>query len=214
MIAMPDMLTPAEVFHMDCGPDALLERDPAEQEPGTAVLRCPRCGDRQRIPVKPLFVVTGPSGAGKTTVTAPLRRLLPECDVFEVDLTLHNAAAGYDNWRNTWLQLAYGVGLNGRTTILSGSLTPDQLERLPFRKLIGPIHFCVLDCSDDVRAARLRARPAWRDSSSEEVIVQNQRFAAWLRERISPCFDTGAVSPERSAEQVASWVRDRLPTGA
>jgi hypothetical protein len=87
----------------------------------------------------PLFVVTGPSGTGKTTVTGPLRGLLPDCDVFEADLTWHIATVGHDNWRNTWLQLAHGVGLNGRVTILCGSLTPDQLERLPARRLIGPI---------------------------------------------------------------------------
>ena len=206
---MPGTLSSAELFCMDCGPDALIEREPSEPE--VAILRCHRCGDRQRVPVRPLFVVTGPSGAGKTTVTGPLRRLLPQCDVFEADLTWHIAAAGHDNWRNTWLQLAHGVALNGRATVLCGSLTPDQLERLPARKLIGPIHFCLLDCPDGVRAARLRARPAWRDSSSEDVIVRHQRFAAWLRAQIQPCFDTGAVTPEETAAQIAAWIRETSP---
>jgi hypothetical protein len=73
---------PDEVFCMTCGPAAALDRDP-----GAPVLRCPRCGAEQRVPALPLFVVTGASGAGKTTVTEPLRLLL-DCAVFEVDLTL------------------------------------------------------------------------------------------------------------------------------
>lgn len=158
----------------------------------------------------PLFVVTGPSGAGKTTITPLLRGLLPECDVFEGDLTLHAAAAGYDHWRNTWLQIAHGVALNGRAAVLSGSLLPDQLEGLPARKLVGPIHFCTLDCPDDIIAARLRARPAWRGASSETVIAQHQEFGAWLRTHISPCFDTASVSPGEVAERVAAWVRGAL----
>jgi hypothetical protein len=204
------MLAPAEVFCMDCGPDALVERESAAGD--VATLRCPRCGHTQRIPVRPLFVVTGPSGAGKSTIIGPLRRLLSECDVFEADLTWHIAAAGHDNWRNTWLQIAHGIGLNGRATVLCGSLMPDQLERLPARRLVGPIHFCLLDCPDDVRAARLRARPSWRDSSSAETIARHQRFAAWLRARISPCFDTGTLTPDETAELVASWVRETPST--
>ena len=120
---------------------------------------------KQRVPALPLFVVTGASGAGKTTVTEPLRRLLPDCAVFEADLTLQVAALGWETWRDTWLRLAHGEALNGRVTVLCGSLLPDQLDAVPARKLLGPIHFCDLDCPDDVLAARLRARPSWRHSS-------------------------------------------------
>jgi hypothetical protein len=54
---------PDEVFCMTCGPAAALDRDPR-----APVLRCARCGARQRVPALPLFVVTGASGAGKTTI--------------------------------------------------------------------------------------------------------------------------------------------------
>ena len=71
---------------MTCGPAAALDRDPL-----APVLRCARGGAEERVPALPLFVVTGASGAGKTTVTGPLRRLLPDCAVFEADLTLQVA---------------------------------------------------------------------------------------------------------------------------
>jgi hypothetical protein len=101
---------------MTCGPDAALEvRD-------TGVLRCPRCGDEQHVPALPLCVVTGASGTGKTTITGPLRDQLPDCEVFEADTILQVAALGWDAWRNTWLQLAHEVALNGRVTVLCGSL--------------------------------------------------------------------------------------------
>jgi RNase adaptor protein for sRNA GlmZ degradation len=196
---------PDEVFCMSCGPEAVLDRDP-----GAPVLRCRRCGDSLRVPALPLFVVTGASGAGKTTVTGPLRRLLPDCDVFEADLTLQVAALGWEAWRDTWLQLAHGVALNGRVTVLCGSLLPDQLESLPARKLLGPIHFCNLDCSAEVLAERLRARPSWRHGSTETdaLVREHQRFAAWLRTHIEPCFDTSTQAPREVAEHVAAWIRD------
>lgn len=192
---------------MTCGPASVLERDA-----GAPVLRCPRCGDTLRVPGLPLFVVTGASGAGKTTIMEPLRRLLPDCDVFEADLTLQVSALGWEAWRDTWLLLAHGVALNGRVTVLCGSLLPDQLESLPARKLLGPIHFCNLDCPGEILAGRLRARPSWRlrHGSIETAVLEHQRFAAWLRGHIEPSFDTSKLSPDEAAEHVAAWVRQLL----
>lgn len=190
---------------MHCGPGTVLQPDRQ-----THRLRCPRCGAQQRLATQPLFVVTGASGTGKTTIVEPLRRRLPDCEVFETDIILHVAALGWDTWRNTWLQLAHVIALNGRATVLCGSLVPEQLEHLPARRLVGPIHCCSLDCPDAVLAQRLRARPAWRASSAEERIVEHQRFAAWLRERIRPTFDTSMLSVEEVADRVASWIRPLL----
>ena len=202
---MTTPLPPEEVFCMICGPGAVLEREPL-----APVLNCPQCWRSVRVPGLPLFVVTGASGAGKTTVTEPLRRLLPDCDVFEADSTLRVAALGLDTWRNTWLRLVHEVALNGRVTVLCGSLMPDQLESVPARKLLGPIHFCNLDCRDDVLAERLRARPSWRHRSSESAILDHQRFAAWLRTHIQPCWDSSVLTPGEVAGQIATWVRHTL----
>jgi predicted kinase len=194
---------------MDCGPGAVLEADPEANR-----LWCPRCGSQSWLPALPLFVVTGASAAGKSTITGPLRSLLPGCLVLESDVILHVAALGFDNFRNTWLQLAHAAALGGQATVLTGSLTPDQLESLPARKLIGPIHFALLDCPADVLADRMRARPAWRASSAEATIIEHQRFAAWLRARITPSFDTSTASAAEVAGQVADWVQELLPATA
>lgn len=195
---------PPELFCMNCGPGVAAERRDG------AVLRCPRCGDEQPVPDLPLFVVTGASGTGKSTVTGPLRRQLPDCEIFDTDALLHVAALGLDTYRGTWLRLAHDIALNGRVTVLAGSLLPSQLETLPGRKLIGPVRFCTLDCPDDVIAERLRSRPSWRGASDETVIAEHQRFAAWLRARIRPCYDTSVLSPAQTAGQIAAWVRQDL----
>jgi RNase adaptor protein for sRNA GlmZ degradation len=197
---------PDDAFCMTCGPGSVVDR-----EPSASVLRCASCGTVTEVPALPLFVVTGASGAGKTTVTAPLQRLLPECAVFEGDLILQVSALGWDMWRDTWLRIAHGVALSGRPTVLCSSLLPSQLESLPSRKLLGPVRFCNLDCPDDVLAARLRARPPWRHSSTEEVILTHQRFAAWLRAHIDPTWDTSSLTPDEVAERVAAWIRPQLP---
>ena len=199
------MRTPPPVFCMVCGPGTSLDRDL-----GAHLLRCPRCGAVEPLPAHPLFVVTGASGAGKTSVVEPLRRRLPACEVFDSDIILHVAALGWDAWRGTWLQLAHAISLNGRATVLCGSLMPDQLAGLPGRRLLSQIHFCNLDCPDDVRADRLRRRTDWRGSSSDEVIAEHERFAAWLRANIHPTFDTGHSTPAAIADRVAGWIEPLL----
>jgi chloramphenicol 3-O-phosphotransferase len=197
---------PDEVFCLTCGPGAVLARDPA-----APVLRCPSCSAVTRVPSLPLFVVTGASGAGKTTVTQLLGRLLPECAVFEGDLINQVSALGWDLWRDTWLRVAHGLAEGGRATVLCTSLLPDQLAALPGRKLLGPIHFANLDCPDDVLAARLRARPSWRHTNTEEAIANHQRFAAWLREHIDPTWDTSTMTPDQLAGRIAAWIRPQIP---
>jgi hypothetical protein len=189
---------------MRCGPLTRLEADRTAH-----LLRCPRCGNTRPLPSLPLFVVTGASGTGKSAIVDGLRSRLPDCEVFETDLILQVAELGWDRWQDTWLLLAHGIALNGRATVLCGSLQPEQLEPLPARPLVGDLHFCNLDCPDDVLAERLRARPAWRDWT-EERIAEHQTFAASLRSRITPTFDTSTHSVEEVADQVACWVAGHL----
>lgn len=129
---------------------------------------CPACGrTEEAAALSPLFIVTGASGAGKTAVLAPLaRRLRGRCVTFDADL-IHNAARelsgdGPINWpafRAAWLAVAHGVAQSGLPTVLLGPFIPEHLAGLPARRWIADIHFLTLDCPDDLRRARISARP-------------------------------------------------------
>lgn len=179
----------------------------ADRESGIAV--CPSCGYWERLPLLPVFVITGASGAGKTTIVAALVGILPHCEVFETDLLLDYAASTWDNLRSTWLMVAHGMALNGRPTVLSGTLLPEQLDRLPARRYVGPIRFCNLDAGDEVLSSRLRARPAWR-RWDDVRIEEHQAFAAHLRATISPTISTTDRTVSEVAADVAGWVNHYL----
>lgn len=189
---------------------------PMEPEDGSAI--CPRCGRRDETALLgPLFVVTGASCAGKTTIFGPLARMLgADAIVFDVDWLLDASGviaggatineipwAGFDQ---AWLAVAHGVAQSGLPTVLLGSLTPDRVESNVGRKWIGTVHSLVLDCPDDIRRDRIEARPVWRLRDTDQQID----FGRWLRENITDRVDTSRCSPEETARAVADWVRSRL----
>lgn len=180
-------------------------------EPRQGTARCPDCGHVDAAgAVRPLFVVTGASGSGKTAVLAPLARLLAGHAVtFDVDWLIDAATAlaggrpvAWPAFRDAWMSVAHGVAQCGTPTVLLGPLIPEHLQDLPARRWVGTIHFLVLDCPDEVRRARIEARPAWRSRDVEEQV----RFGRWLRGNIPDRVDTARGTPEDTARSVATWV--------
>jgi hypothetical protein len=83
---------------------------------------------------------------------------------------------------------------------------PGQLDSLPSRRWVADIHFLVLDCSDELRRARIEARPRWRSRDIEDQVA----FGRWLRENIAERVDTGVGSSEDTAASVVVWGEGHL----
>ncbi|GAA2368288.1 hypothetical protein Cme02nite_27620 [Catellatospora methionotrophica] len=164
-------------------------------EPTADVAVCSRCGWTEPGRREPLYVVTGASGSGKSAIFAPLAAALPDCVVFDVDWLIDPMKAtgslDWDAFRDAWLSVAHGIAQGRRSTVLLGPLMPEQLVGLPSRRWIGPVHFAVLDCTDEQRRARLDARPSWR----EHAIGEHLAFAAQLRRTISTVLHTRQIRP-------------------
>jgi hypothetical protein len=184
-------------------------------EPDDGVVRCPACGNvDSQAAIRPLFVVTGASGSGKTTIFPELlSRMSGSCAVFDADWLIdplgRAAKDGQIDWTaftDTWLHVAHGVAQNGLPTLLLAPFIPEHLGNLPGRAWIGEIHFLVLDCPDEERRRRMEARPRWR---ARDIDAQTE-FGRWLRKNLSPVIDTTSQSPSEVADTVAAWVRDRL----
>ncbi len=188
---------------------------PVVMEPDDGSALCPQCGQRdEAVAVRPLFVVTGASGAGKTAVFVPLAQLLEgRCATFDVDLLLDAAGSLtggrpiiWPAFRDLWLCVAHGIAQSGMPTVLLGPLIPEHLEALPARRWVAEIHYLALDCVDEVRRERIERRPPWR---SRDIDDQTQ-FGRWLRANIADRIDTTDVTPQETAEAIAAWVMQRL----
>lgn len=201
----------------DCG---LLTSDEVIDPRGPFVV-CPACGHGQPFVRPPIFAVTGPSGAGKTTVALRLPPLLPECVTLDTDVLWgHLPATPDDNFRgyhDTWLAVASAISQNGRPVVLCGAITPAQWEATEHRRYFAAAHYLALVCDDELLAERLSARPAWRNAGSPEFIAKMQRFNRWLKAHAATTappidlFDTSRRPVEETLAHVAAWVRARLP---
>jgi adenylylsulfate kinase-like enzyme len=163
-----------------CGAYAL---NNTERKPN--ITKCSACGQSTPANIYPLFIVTGASGSGKSTVVAELRCQLPECVVFDSDLLWSRT----NEYHNTWLRIAYSVAQGGRYTVICGTLMPWDLYACEERSLVGTIHFLNLHCSNEVREKRLRSRPAWRQSSNDAYIEEHRRFAQWLLDNAASAYN-------------------------
>jgi hypothetical protein len=131
-------------------------------EPTDGLAVCPTCGRTDTAAaLQPLFVVTGASGSGKTTIFVPLAKLLvSRCATFDVDWLLDAAGAlsgartvaeiPWEGFLQAWLSVAHGVAQSGLPTLLLGPVVPERLMPNPARKWVGEIHSLVLDCPDEI----------------------------------------------------------------
>ncbi|MGO4530217.1 AAA family ATPase [Paenibacillus sp. 2TAF8] len=154
----------------------------------------------------PLFVITGASGTGKTTVASHVRELLPEFDVFDMDI-INNV-----DWqiaKENWLRVAYSISLSGRGTVLCGTMVPENIASSQYIERFDRIHYVNLHCDDATREMRLQAR-GW----DRNAIEDHRNFANWLLQNADKAFDpamptvdTTDLSSEEAAKQIAEWIR-------
>lgn len=178
------------------------------------------CGYRYPISLRPLLLVTGASGSGKSTMAVRLAGVFTEAVVLDQDiLWMAEMDTPEDNWRrfrSLWLRLAADIHQSGRPLLLFGSCDPDQYEPLPERRYVGPIYTLALVCDDHELRRRLTERPAWRGSSGAAFIDRMLRVNRALRtltarqpERVA-LLDTTYQTPDESVAHVATWARTIL----
>jgi len=181
---------------------------------------CPECGFRHPFRRLPLLVIGGASGAGKSSVMQQLLGRLDASVLLEGDLLwqpeFNTPEDSYRKFFETWLRMAKNIGQAGRAVTIfnAGMGVPANLSDSVERRYFSSIHTLGLVCEDGLLAARLNARPAWRQSGQKEWIVGQIDFNHWYREQ-GPAvgvelLDTSNASPVESARQVADWIRAHL----
>jgi hypothetical protein len=159
-----------------------------------------------------LLIVTGAPGAGKSTALTAFLALGTERMAYDVDwlATPASGLAGRsvhtdrDTWPaygRLWIEVLHAAFRNGRVPVLFAPFDERDVAASGLPEWAGDVAWLLLDCSDDVRAARLRAR-GWDRARVTEAIAD----AVELRRRVPDRIDTGLRTAEEVARAVAAWV--------
>jgi hypothetical protein len=182
---------------------------------------CPHCGYAHQFERLPLFVVTGASGSGKSTIGLALVPALRDCVVIESDILwrpeFDTPEDGYRTYRNLWLRLAKNIGQGGRPVVLIGSAVPEQFEPCSERRYFAELYYLALVCDDGILEERLRTRPVWRGSGTPKVLATMLDFNRWLRAHAATTtppmtlLDTSHLSIEQSVAKTMIWIHQHWP---
>lgn len=180
-----------------------------------AVAVCSSCGYAHPFLRLPMWVVTGASGTGKTTIALAAAARDRQFVHLESDILwrseFNRPENNYRDYREVWLRMVKNIHQAGRPVILYGSVTPDQFEDCLERRYLAKIYYLALVCTPGELRQRLISRPGWRESGEERFIQSMQEFNAWFLKRDHPnvdLFDTSQSAVSETAGVVIDWARN------
>lgn len=181
---------------------------------------CLECGHKHPFRQLPLLMVSGASGAGKSSVCQCLLGKLDNVILLDSDILwrpeFNKPETKYRDFFETWLRMAKNISQSGRPAVLFGAGigVPENIEPCVERRYFSEVHYLALVCDDEVLEQRLKARPAWRGTGEQSYIDDHLQFNRWFKEQgksNAPIFllDTTDVRLETTIEQVKTWIHEK-----
>jgi len=156
----------------------IVEKEILEDEKS---IKCPFCGHIEKINRMPLFIVTGASGVGKSTVGRQLFLKEKDYIVMEGDILwnsyFNHPENGYREYREIWLRICKNISQIGKPVVFFGGGIPEQFENCFERRYFSEIHYLALVCDEDILRKRLEERDGHKSNIDGAVEFNN-----WLRE--------------------------------
>jgi len=180
-------------------------------------MTCPFCGDMQEINRTPLFIITGASGVGKSTVSAQLFKQEKDYIVMETDILwgdeYNEPENEYKKYRELWLRICKNISKIGKPVVLCGSSIPKQFENCVERRYFSDIYYLAIVCDNDILEKRLIEYRQWKN---QEDIKDSLSFNMWLKmnaDKTEPriqLLDNSQLTIDESAEIAKNWIYEHL----
>jgi guanylate kinase len=177
---------------------------------------CPECGHIKSYKLLPLFVVSGASGSGKSTICNYLVCKNNNFIVLDMDILWSNhfnkPENNYKDFFETWLRMAKNISQAGRPVILFGAgCIPNNIEDCIEKRYFSKIYYLGLICSSVILEKRLNDRAKWRNSSNKDFIkaqIEYNNFIG-LDKRIKT-METDNITIEEASERIKNLIEDMI----
>jgi adenylate kinase len=197
-----------------------LYRVDKEIDPTGPYAICPECGHKHSFLYLPLFVVSGVSGTGKSTICNQITGRYQEAVLLDSDilwrLEFNKPENHYRDYFEMWLRVCKNISQSGRPVVLfgAGMGVPKNLENCVERRYFSEIRYLALVCTEEILTERLKHRPEWRGTRDQSYIEEHQRFNQWFiaynKKNDKPSIailDTSNKTMEETANDVEQWIR-------
>lgn len=194
----------------------------SDHQPQQAIITCSHCGMQIVVPYLPLFILTGASGSGKSTIHQELMSRMRtvvwlSADIFWIP-EFNTPEDDYHRYHDFILRAAKNILFSSqKPVVIESSMVPRQIEDQPERRYFSDVHFLALTCTDEALEQRLKARPEWRQSGNPDFIFRMKQFQQWLRsnaaQTVPPMtlLDTTSQTRQETGNHVKDWILAKIP---
>lgn len=182
------------------------------------LMTCPFCGHSQEIRRMPLFIVTGASGVGKSTISAELFQKEKDYIVMESDILWNNSfntpENNYREYRELWLRMCKNISQIGKPVVLCGCAVPEQFENCLERRYFTEIHYIAIVCDENILYKRLIEDRRYK--GQDQYVKVSIDFNAWLKENADKTkpniklLDNSHLTVDTAAKAVEKWIYEHI----
>jgi len=163
----------------------------------------------------PLFIITGASGAGKSTTCEILFQNETEYIIMESDLLWHDIyntpKDNYRKYRELWLRVCANISQIGKPVVLCGCATPEQFDVCIEKDLFTEIYYLAIICDDEALENRMKNG---RKINDENWIKSSIEFNRWIidngKSHNIHLLNTTGLLPEQAAKEIDKWIREKM----
>lgn len=180
-----------------------------------------RLGSYTRLVNSSLLILTGASGAGKTTLARAIQASLPNCEVLFFDsigVPSAEVMATYDGdygagggWQRAmtiqWMQRIAPLLKSGNKILFEGQMRIAFIEEAIAATGITDAHIVLVDCSDAVRTARLTHDRHQPGLANEKMMNWGNFLRDEAKQKGYEILDTGSIPSKRIVDHLIQYLR-------
>lgn len=181
------------------------------------IIHCPKCGDSWEFQKRPLFIITGCSGIGKTTTAQAVQKMTEDVVVLDADmfynLMSHETEEDYYAQVEQVGSLSKNIHQSGKSVLWTMAGNIDKINHTYHHRFFDKVHILALVCEEKSLRRRMRdGRGITNEDWIQGSVDYNEYFKTHTQigDMYYEVLDTEGKSVSEVAAEVCAWLETRL----